>query len=614
MAKEPRPPENDEIGDETLSAVKWMVPHWSEIKHWVWTGIWVGVAAVTTLLAVAGAAEIRLTSSIGAAMGLMVVTAVALSFVFIYFGRHARGLRLQESARKQGGWQRQIREDVRSELEAEFSEKKKTLDAGIAEFMGKMEAKAGDWTPEAITDLVSVRLESVGFNDPAQPDSVLLFGWSIASLSPMPCRVAIDGGTCEIFRIDPMLAGQAIERFDIRPLRAIPFDGQFTSEHFLGIGVADRLPVTQAQREKLSAMLQGVEAVDVVVHIHYHVEAAGGNVTVQPAAIQRPTRLPSWLSSVSKGQAPPRSSVAFLQDAGAAAGDEMRRVLATTKKTFDLIALTGASFSHQWLDEVRAAARRGVSFRFLFLSPESPLLEVFASTTGVTPRLLREQIIHVLRSLLSIEAELTTKIEVGLRSESVPLYSGWISDGEGADGRSQIKTYLHSRTGAEDVIFRCDDPVFRQRMLKAFNEAWTRTEEKDVRALLARALLTIEVREATLANIVEKNEGGYRFSVECTLRPAAPVHVAWAKLEWSKTEKPSHAAPTSFSLTDATTTPFPRTLDKVETHPLQFVLSPSKRQGYARIVVLVGGEEVTSEWFPTAETIFPIHPRQGEAG
>lgn len=120
MAKRPETPEHEEIGGENLDPIKWMVPRWPEIKHWLWCGASAGVAVVTGLVAALTGTATDKYGATGAVFGAISALSIFLFFVSIYFGRHARGERIKDQQRRLEAWERQIKEYVRDELSEEL--------------------------------------------------------------------------------------------------------------------------------------------------------------------------------------------------------------------------------------------------------------------------------------------------------------------------------------------------------------------------------------------------------------------------------------------------------------------------------------------------------------
>jgi hypothetical protein len=141
MAKRPELPKIGEIGDETIAPVKWMVPRWHEIKHWFGIGFFSGVGIVTALIAVLPA------GNIGAMLGTVSLLAFGIAAILVYFGRYARGLRLEEYKMKLDAWERQVKEDVKDTLLPDFEAKHKALDGTIAD----LRTQSRDWQNEVVT-------------------------------------------------------------------------------------------------------------------------------------------------------------------------------------------------------------------------------------------------------------------------------------------------------------------------------------------------------------------------------------------------------------------------------------------------------------------------------
>jgi hypothetical protein len=161
--------------------------------------------------------------------------------------------------------------------------------------------------------------------------------------------------------------------------------------------------------------------------------------------------------------------LSVLSDKGAAA-EALRTVLNSTRKTFDVIAVTGTSLVRMWGDQIRAAVERGATIRILLANVDDSRLQAFAASTGKSLDWLRAEIRDTTAHVEAIKNDLPSskadKIQIGYLGRC-PLYSMWISDSDVAN----VEVLLYDGRGRGPIVHGSDAGLIAK-LDQEFETAW----------------------------------------------------------------------------------------------------------------------------------------------
>jgi len=139
-------PEN-EIGDETFSAVKWLAAHWSEVGPWIAIGLGVGIGVVLPVIGTPIAAGETLPKWLGILIAVIGPLLVTIAWIGVYLARRSY---LKQAEKRR----REIRAEKHDELIGAHESEVKTINAHLDEYRHSANSLR--------TELEAVRLEFAG--------------------------------------------------------------------------------------------------------------------------------------------------------------------------------------------------------------------------------------------------------------------------------------------------------------------------------------------------------------------------------------------------------------------------------------------------------------------
>lgn len=113
----------------------------------------------------------------------------------------------------------------------------------------------------------------------------------------------------------------------------------------------------------------------------------------------------------------------------------------------------------------------------------------------------------------------------------------------------------------------------------------------------------LKIRDRSFFDPLDEGRSS-QYVVEAAFIPLQPAHIAWVRLEWA--ERNREQDDNYITKIEPIEPPFPKTLERVETHKLRFLLKEKQRRGGIRLAALVGDKIVHSEWRSTVDSLKEI--------